>query len=70
MKKKGLYNSASCIGFKYNKKKRSSSKYFNKKHKLCPSCFNDCVEWTLNISFTQDKIAYSNVSTKIIIKLI
>ena len=35
---------------------------YNKKHKFCPSCFNNCVEWTLNVSFTQDKINYSHVS--------
>ena len=64
MKKKGLYNSSSCIGFKFNKSNRASLKFYNKKqkHKFCPSCFNNCVEWTLNVSFTQDKITYSNVS--------
>lgn len=61
MKKKNVYNSGSTKNSKYNKN-RNSSKYFNKKHKLSPSCFNNCVEWVLNVSFTQDKITYSNVS--------
>ena len=62
MKKKSIYNSSSNNGYKYNKSNRASTKYYNKKHKFCPSCFNNCVEWTLNVSFTQDKINYSHVS--------
>lgn len=62
MKKKGLYNSSSCIGFKSKKLNKWSSKYYNTKHKFTPTCFNSCVEWTLNISFSQDKTTYSNVS--------
>ena len=61
MKKKNIKNSSSNSGYKHNKSNRTSSKYY-KKHKLCPSCFNNCVEWTLNVSFTQDKINYSHVS--------
>ena len=62
MKKKKLFNSSSCLGFNYNKLKKSYSKHYKQKHKFSPSCFNNCVEWVLSISFTQDKNFYSNVS--------
>ena len=62
MKKKNIYNSSTNNSYKYSKPNRDSFKYFKKKHKLCPSCFNNCVEWTLNVSFTQDKINHSHVS--------
>ena len=60
MKKKGMYNSSSCIGFKCKKLNKSALKFYNTKHKFKPSCFNTCVDWTLNVSFLQDKINYSN----------
>ena len=60
MKEKGLYNSSSCIGFKCKKLNKSALKFYNTKHKFKPSCFNSCVEWTLNISFLHDKINFSN----------
>jgi hypothetical protein len=66
MKKKGLYNSSSCIGFKCKKLNKSALKFYSKKHKFTPSCFNTCVDWTLNVSFLQDKMNYSNVSIIII----
>ena len=59
--KKKLLNSSSCIGFNYNNLKKLSLKHYKQNHKLCASCFNNCVEWTLNVSFNQDKILYSNV---------
>ncbi len=62
MKKKGLYNSSSCIGFKCKKLNKSALKFYNTKHKFTPSCFNTCVDWSLNVSFLQDKINYSHVS--------
>ena len=62
MKKKGLYNSSSCIGFKCKKLNKSALKFYNTKHKFTPSCFNTCVDWTLNVSFLQDKMNYSHVS--------
>ena len=62
MKKRGLYNSSSCIGFKCKKLNKSALKFYNTKHKFTPNCFNTCVDWTLNVSFIQDKINYSNVS--------
>ena len=60
MKKKGLYNSSSCIGFKCKKLNKSALKFYNTKHKFTPSCFNTCVDWTLNVSFLHDKVNYSN----------
>ena len=60
MKKKGMNNSSSCIGFKCKKLNKSALKFYNTKHKFKPSCFNTCVDWTLNVSFLQDKINYSN----------
>ena len=60
MKKKGLYNSSSCIGFKCKKLNKSALKFYNTKHKFKPSCFNTCVDWTLNVSFLHDKVNYSN----------
>ena len=60
MKKKGMYNSSSCIGFKCKKLNKSALKFYNTKHKFRPSCFNTCVDWTLNVSFLQDKVNYSN----------
>ena len=60
MKKKGLYNSSSCIGFKCKKLNKSALKFYSTKHKFKPSCFNTCVDWTLTISFLHDKINYSN----------
>ena len=69
MKKKGIYNSSNNSGYKYNKSNRNQSKYYNKKHKFSPSCFNNCVEWILNVSFSQDKINYSHVSKYIKINL-
>ena len=60
MKKKGLYNSSSCIGFKCKKLNKSALKFYNTKHKFKPSCFNTCVDWTLNVSFLHDKINYSS----------
>ncbi len=62
MKKKGLYNSSSCIGFKCKKLNKSALKFYNTKHKFTPSCFNTCVDWTLSVSFLQEKINYSHVS--------
>ena len=62
MKKRGKHNSSSNSGYKYNKTNRNQSKYYNTKHKLSPSCFNNCVEWTLHVSFTHDNIKYSHVS--------
>ena len=62
MKKKGLYNSSSCIGFKCKKLNKSALKFYNTKHKFTPSCFNTCVDWSLNVSFLQDKNNYSHVS--------
>ena len=61
MKKKGLYNSSSCIGFKCKKLNKSALKFYSTKHKFTPTCFNTCVDWTLNVSFLQDKINYSHV---------
>ena len=60
MKKKGLYNSSSCIGFKCKKLNKSALKFYNTKHKFKPSCFNTCVDWTLNVSFLHDKVNYSS----------
>ena len=60
MKKKGLYNSSSCIGFKCKKLNKSALKFYSTKHKFKPSCFNTCVDWTLNVSFLHDKVNYSN----------
>ena len=60
MKKKGLYNSSSCIGFKCKKLNKSALKFYNTKHKFKPSCFNTCVDWTLTVSFLHDKVNYSN----------
>ena len=60
MKKKGLYNSSSCIGFKCKKLNKSALKFYNTKHKFKPSCFNTCVDWTLNISFLHEKTNFSN----------
>ena len=60
MKKKGLYNSSSCIGFKCKKLNKSALKFYSTKHKFKPSCFNTCVDWTLTVSFLHDKINYSN----------
>lgn len=62
MKKKGLYNSSSCIGFKCKKLNKSALKFYSTKHKFTPTCFNTCVDWTLNVSFLQDKMNYSHVS--------
>ena len=62
MKKKGLYNSSSCIGFKCKKLNKSALKFYNTRHKFTPSCFNTCVDWTLSVSFLQEKINYSHVS--------
>ena len=60
MKKKGLYNSSSCIGFKCKNLNKSALKFYSTKHKFKPSCFNTCVDWTLTVSFLHDKINYSN----------
>ena len=60
MKKKGLYNSSSCIGFKCKKLNKSALKFYSTKHKFKPSCFNSCVDWTLNVSFLHEKVNYSN----------
>ena len=60
MKKKGLYNSSSCIGFKCKNLNKSALKFYSIKHKFKPSCFNTCVDWTLTVSFLHDKINYSN----------
>ena len=60
--KKKLLNSSSCIGFNYNNLKKAAAKHYKQKHKFIASCFNNCVEWTLNVSFNHDKVLYSNVS--------
>ena len=60
MKKKVLYNSSSCIGFKCKNLNKSALKFYSTKHKFKPSCFNTCVDWTLTVSFLHDKINYSN----------
>ena len=62
MKKKGLYKSGSSIGVRHKKYEYSFKKYFFKSHKFCSNCFNNCVEWNLNISFTEDNKNYSQVS--------
>lgn len=41
---------------------KSALKFYSTKHKFTPTCFNTCVDWTLNVSFLQDKMNYSHVS--------
>ena len=48
--------------FLSNKKVPKSNYHHIKKHKFSPSCLNNCIEWTMNVTYEYEKSSITNVS--------